>query len=175
MAMRKGRKNKYHYCSKACRDSNPWNKNQKMSSEFCLKMSKVSKGRVLEKSNSWRGGRYIRKDGYVNVHIPDHPMATINGWVFEHIVVACKKLGRTLNTNEVVHHIDGDKTNNDPENLEIIKRSEHTRKHMGNPTHQQEGEKNFYIDCFCGCGEKLLKYDNRGRPRKYRHGHQRRK
>ena len=41
-----------------------------------------------------------------------------------------KKIGRKLDFNEVVHHKDGDKSNNDLENLEVIDRSSHSREHM---------------------------------------------
>lgn len=39
-------------------------------------------------------------------------------------------LGRSLSWNEVVHHRNGDKTDNRPENLEIMSRREHARHHM---------------------------------------------
>lgn len=39
-------------------------------------------------------------------------------------------LGRTLSCNEVVHHIDGNKLNNDPTNLKVMTRSEHVRLHL---------------------------------------------
>jgi hypothetical protein len=40
------------------------------------------------------------------------------------------KLGRPLQPDEVVHHIDGDHTNNKPNNLEVMDRKEHTRMHV---------------------------------------------
>jgi hypothetical protein len=40
------------------------------------------------------------------------------------------KLGRYLTPEEVVHHIDGDKENNDPDNLMLFANNgEHTRFH----------------------------------------------
>jgi hypothetical protein len=47
----------------------------------------------------------------------------------EHRVVAEQKLGRKLITGEIVHHIDGDKLNNDPSNLEVLTAAEHMRRH----------------------------------------------
>lgn len=47
-----------------------------------------------------------------------------------HRVVAEQKIGRKLTRYEVVHHIDGDKLNNDPDNLEVMTLSEHSRRHQ---------------------------------------------
>lgn len=46
-----------------------------------------------------------------------------------HRVVAEKMLGRPLKDGEVVHHIDGNKFNNNPKNLLITTRKEHARIH----------------------------------------------
>jgi hypothetical protein len=49
---------------------------------------------------------------------------------YEHRVQAEKAIGRKLEAGEVVHHIDDDKHNNDPENLMVFKqRSDHARFH----------------------------------------------
>ena len=49
---------------------------------------------------------------------------------FEHRRVARVKIGRELKPDEVVHHIDGNKRNNNPNNLQVMTRSEHMRHHM---------------------------------------------
>lgn len=46
-----------------------------------------------------------------------------------HRVVAERKIGRQLLPGEVVHHIDGDKLNNHPDNLEVLSQAEHMRRH----------------------------------------------
>ena len=48
----------------------------------------------------------------------------------EHRLVIEKQIGRKLTFNEIVHHKNENKGDNDPENLEIKSRSEHSRMHM---------------------------------------------
>lgn len=47
----------------------------------------------------------------------------------EHRRVAEQILGRPLATNEIVHHKDGNKHNNSPDNLEVMTQSEHMKEH----------------------------------------------
>ena len=48
-------------------------------------------------------------------------------------------LGRKLTSNEIVHHIDGDMTNDSVDNLEVMDRSEHCKEHIGNGDYFGEG------------------------------------
>jgi hypothetical protein len=65
-------------------------------------------------------GRHIRTDGYVSILNPDHPRATSNGYMPEHIAIMEKALGRSISKKEVVHHIDGNKENNEIGNLMLF-------------------------------------------------------
>jgi hypothetical protein len=47
----------------------------------------------------------------------------------KHQIIMEKHLGRPLKNNEVVHHIDGNKRNNDISNLVVVSRSEHAKIH----------------------------------------------
>lgn len=62
--------------------------------------------------------------------VPGHPRANSDGAVYLHMLVAEKKLGRYLLPGEVVHHIDENKTNNDPANLMVFHtKADHTSFH----------------------------------------------
>lgn len=67
--------------------------------------------------------------GYRYVYSPYHPYSTNHNYVAEHRLVAEGKLGRYLKPNEVVHHIDEDKLNNDPKNIMVLTNSEHIKYH----------------------------------------------
>lgn len=49
--------------------------------------------------------------------------------VREHRFMMEQKLGRKLDRNELVHHKDGDKTNNNLANLELLGHGDHIREH----------------------------------------------
>lgn len=50
----------------------------------------------------------------------------------EHRIIAEKIVGRELLSNEIIHHIDGDKRNNSLSNLIVTTRAEHARIHVKN-------------------------------------------
>lgn len=49
-----------------------------------------------------------------------------------HRNVAAAKLGRPLAPGEVAHHVDEDKTNNRPDNVDVKSRKVHTADHNAN-------------------------------------------
>jgi hypothetical protein len=48
-------------------------------------------------------------------------------------MIAAVKLGRVLLPGEHVHHIDGDRTNNAPANLDVLSQSDHRSRHQPTP------------------------------------------
>jgi len=72
---------------------------------------------------SWKNGRYLDSDGYVLVYAPEHPNADKANRVREHRLVAEQMIGRYLTAQEVVDHIDGNKSNNAPSNLRVFPRN----------------------------------------------------
>jgi len=88
-------------------------------------------GKTGEKSPGWKGGRYTTKrDKYVFIYKPDHPFAKRNGkggggYVLEHRFIMEGILGRYLNKQEDVHHKNGIKDDNRPENLMLISHNHH--------------------------------------------------
>ena len=67
-------------------------------------------------------GRTTHTDGYSLIWMPDHPNANGNRYVAEHLYVMSEHLGRPVDTKtESVHHINGDKSDNRLENLQLRK------------------------------------------------------
>lgn len=89
-----------------------------------------AKARTGEGNPRFHGKPTVDKDGYVRIWMPEHPRAhATTGRVYEHILVAEKKYGRPITTDEHIHHIDENKQNNAPDNLELLSQLEHNRKH----------------------------------------------
>ena len=77
----------------------------------------------------WKIEKIVKKGDYNYAVVKDHPNATKNGYVLHHRIVMENHLGRILNSNEVVHHKDGNKKNNKISNLEVMDRIEHLKHH----------------------------------------------
>jgi len=102
------------------------------------------------------GGRTTHSEGYALILKWGHPRANTKGYVYEHVLVVEAKIGRYLNTQEVVHHIDEDKTNNATENLLLCKdHSEHMRVHAEARAIAACGNKDWRPCRFCGKYDRL--------------------
>ena len=77
----------------------------------------------------WNIKKIVSKGDYLYALVPEHPKATKNGYVLLHRIVMENHLGRFLNANEVVHHKNLNKKDNNIKNLEILSIREHAKKH----------------------------------------------
>lgn len=76
-----------------------------------------------EQHHNWKGGRYTDSRGYVQVRIAPGEYRR------EHRLVMERLLGRPLERHETVHHRNGDKQDNRPENLELLSNRDHVKLH----------------------------------------------
>lgn len=112
------------------------------------KISKANKGKIVSEETRRKmsaadkvggvGHKKKREDGYIAIYFPDHPKSNKDGYIMEHILVMEALIGRHLEDNEVVHHINGIRDDNRKENLKLMDFREHARYHM-NKRHEEKG------------------------------------
>lgn len=84
----------------------------------------------------WKGGKLKDVNGYILVYSPTHPFRNVQGkgYVKRGRLVIESVLDRFLNKSEVVHHINGIRDDDRPENLRVMSIPEHlSLHHKGRP------------------------------------------
>jgi hypothetical protein len=129
------------YCSITCSASDRQRKEQDGTCETCgrpfvRRAWAFGKGRFCSKrcsnkasgntASAWKGGTLISQSGYRQIRVGRR-------YFFEHRLVAAEKIGRPLLPTERVHHLNHDRLDNRPENLQVVSPSEHQRIHMSDP------------------------------------------
>jgi len=126
-----------------CKFSNKWRKEESV--ESSIRRSNAKKGQKLSEKqkrlisernscdyNGLNGYGHTKSHnrGYVVVYVPKHPHAHKDGYVMLHTVIMERNIGRYLEDDEVVHHINHNRKDNRINNLQLMKKKEHMSMHM---------------------------------------------
>ena len=87
--------------------------------------TKFMRERKPWESPAWKGGRYLEARGYIRVRSPGHPRADRRGYAYEHILVWEKYHHKSVPNGSVIHHLNGIKGDNRPENLVALTSRKH--------------------------------------------------
>lgn len=93
---------------------------------FCNQKCYFKWKRKNPNKRAYKGRIFI--SGYWYLYMPSHPNAIKQGrYIAEHRYVAEQKIDRYLTKNEIAHHINGNKSDNRPENIEVVTISDHCK------------------------------------------------
>jgi hypothetical protein len=96
---------------------------------------KLTRNEGVERTNRSQGREwthqesYISNNGYRLLYRPEHHRADQRGYVLEHIWVWENAHGEQVEAGDCVHHINGDKLDNNPSNLQKMSHRQHTILH----------------------------------------------
>ena len=126
----------HNFCCRAC--LNTWNSNRIR--ELNLNVTNV-KGHNLGHSAPHLTEWNKQRNALFPVQLDPEKRGKRNGWLARK--VASEAMGRPLTSDEHVHHIDGDPSNNSPDNLAVMSRSEHLKLHAAIARERMKEGKNY--------------------------------
>lgn len=129
--------NKCKTCKKEYKNINNLGRTTYYCSRQCYYTSK--------KGNSKKGFRYSW--GYKYLFMPNHPFANDGKYVAEHRLVIEKNIKRYLTNKEIVHHINGNKLDNNIKNLVLITRQKHGSIHNTSRIFSKNSKKKLRDAC----------------------------
>ena len=119
------------FCSLKC----AWKASETIVEKRCANCGKMFRPRTNTAPNIHCGWECTKKDviihgaGYRLLFKPQHKFADNSGRVLEQRFIMDELMDGGLKDYEVVHHIDSDKQNNQPNNLMALKRAAHVTLH----------------------------------------------
>lgn len=135
------------YTCKECHKDFEERRRQSKERKFCSPQCQynAARKRIGLANPGWKGGRHKTTEGYIILNLHG------GKFIYEHRYVMEKALGRLLRADEEVHHIDGNKANNDLSNLVILVAQKHKNFHPYIP------HKSPKYNCICiVCGSSFV-------------------
>ena len=118
-----------------------WIKGKHHSEKTKKKMRQSHLGHTEEKAGSWKGGQTTH-NGYVYILRRNHLRANNRGYVKRALLIAEKKVGRYLKSDEIPHHKNEIKDDDRPENIKIMTafnhKSFHSKKKREDPPEEDD-------------------------------------
>ena len=90
---------------------------------------KIAEGRQGKNHPSWKGGKIKTQAGYIHIWTPNHPFCDKSKYVNKSHLVIEKIIGRYIQSNEVVHHVNFNVSDNRPKNLQLLTKGQHSALH----------------------------------------------
>lgn len=108
-------------------------KGRKVSNKVKIKISNSLKIKFknIENHTAWKGGKHLDSMGYVYIYCKNHSYNK-NSYIYEHRLVVENMIRRYLSRIETIHHINGIKSDNRPENLYLFSTSSEHHKYHNN-------------------------------------------